>query len=299
MVKWLSVPMFWGLCCGGLVANETEGLAAKYPQDVGIGGDAAVLFHEDFEDGELGGAWDEINRRLVRGAADESDPLESETDIAIVRGRRSARVQLRQAGHEDVTLVKWLKPGHDELYMRYYVRYGADYGYHGHGGGGFMADAGKGGFKGAGKAPDGDKFFWATWEPIGPRQWDPPGALIFYAYWWKMNPDGRGNYWGNWFQPQPDQVPNRETWVCLEWRVKANTAGQDDGELDCWIDGQKCGEFRGINWRSSDALKVNKVTLSLWLEPEAYARSGGGTTRTVWYDDIVVATRYIGPKVER
>lgn len=121
MVKWLCVPMFWGLCCGGLVANETEGLAAKYPQDAGIGRDAAVLFHEDFE----------------------------------------------------------------------------------------------------------------------------------------------------------------------------------DGELDCWIDGQKCGEFRGINWRSSDALKVNKVTLSLWLEPAAYARSGGGTTRTVWYDDIVVATRYIGPKVDR
>lgn len=59
--------------------------------------------------------------------------------------------------------------------MRYYVRYGKDYGYHGHGGGGFMADAGKGGFRGAGKAPAGDRFFWATLEPIGPRDWDPPG----------------------------------------------------------------------------------------------------------------------------
>jgi hypothetical protein len=194
--------------------------------------------------------------------------------------------------------VKWLKPGHDELHMRYYVRYGKDYGYHGHGGGGFMADAGSGGFKGAGKAPDGDKHFWATLEPIGPREWDPPGALVFYAYWWKMKPDGRGNYWGNWFRPEPDQVPKRETWVCCEWRVKANTAGREDGELDCWIDGQKRGEFRKINWRSADTLRVNKVQLSLWLEPGAYARAGGGTTRTVWYDDVVVATRYIGPKTE-
>ena len=29
---------------------------------------------------------------------------------------------------EDVTFGKWLKPGHDELYMRYYVRYGNDFG---------------------------------------------------------------------------------------------------------------------------------------------------------------------------
>ena len=53
--------------------------------------------------------------------------------------------------------------------MRHYVRYGKDYGYHSHGGSGFVADAGKGKFKGAGEAPDGDKFFWATLEPIGPR----------------------------------------------------------------------------------------------------------------------------------
>ena len=31
---------------------------------------------------------------------------------------------------------------------------------------GFMADAEKGGFKAAGQAPHGDKFFWATLESI-------------------------------------------------------------------------------------------------------------------------------------
>ena len=275
------------------------GLAAKYPKDVGIGKDKAVLFHDDFEGEKVGAAWDEVVRRKVRGATDPTDPLSAEADKAIARGARSARAQLRKDGHEDATLVKRLKPGHDELFMRYYVRYGTDYGYHGHGGGGFVADAGKGGFKGAGKAPEGDKHFWATLEPIGPRGGaDPPGALTFYAYWRKMKPDGRGNHWGNWFEPRPARVPKRETWVCVEWRVKANAAGKDDGELDCWIDGKKCGEFRGINWRSDDALKVNKVQLSLWLEPDAYARAGGGTTRTVWYDDVVVATAYIGPKTE-
>lgn len=136
----------------GLSANvargQDKGLAAKYPKDVGIGRDKAVLFHDDFEDGKIGAAWDEVNRRKGRGATDDTEPVEAETDKAIVRGKRSAKVQLRKDGHEDVTFVKWLKPGHDELYMRHYVRYGKDYGYHGHGGSGFMADAGKGCFKG-------------------------------------------------------------------------------------------------------------------------------------------------------
>lgn len=284
---------------GTPVSGQETGLAAKYPNDVGISRDKAVLFHDDFEEGKLSGKWDEVSLRKGRQAKDAPEPVVGETNSAIARGKRSARVQLRKDGYEDVTFVKWLRPGHDELFMRYYVRYGNDYGYHGHGGGGFMADAGKGGFKGAGKAPDGDKFFWATLEPIGSPgrwPWDPPGALIFYAYWWKMKPDGRGNYWGNWFQPKPDQVPKRETWVCVEWRVRANTADKEDGELDCWIDGKKCGEFRNINWRSTNDLKVNKVQLSLWLESASYEKLGGGTSRTVWYDDVVVATKYIGPK---
>lgn len=280
----------------GTLPAQDRGLAAKYPGDAGIAKDEAVLFHDDFESGEIGSKWDDVKRRKVRGATDATDPFSVESDKSIVRGRRSAKVRLTKDGHEDATLSKWLKPGYDELHMRHYVRYGTDYGYHGHGGSGFMADAGKGGFKGAGKPPEGDKHFWATLEPIGPREWDPPGALIFYAYWWKMKPDGRGNHWGNWFQPKPDQVPRRETWTCVEWRVKANATGKDDGELDCWIDGTKRGEFRKINWRSTDELKINSVQLSLWLEPQSYARAGGGTTRTVWYDDIVVATKPIGPK---
>lgn len=276
-------------------AKAQASLAEKYPGDVGIDRDPAVLFHDNFESGDIGAKWDEVTRRKVRGASNDSEPLIVETDPSIARGTRSARVRLRQDGYEDLTLVKRFQAGFDELHMRYYVRYGKDYGYHGHGGGGFMADAGKGGFKGAGKAPEGDAFFWATLEPIGPREWEPPGALIFYAYWWKMKPDGRGNHWGNWFRPKPDQVPKRETWTCVEWRVKANVAGQENGELDCWIDGTKRGEFRDINWRSVDALKVNKVQLSLWLEAAGYARAGGGSSRTVWYDDVIVATSHIGP----
>lgn len=70
-----------------LLANtgyaQNKGLAAKYPKDVGIGREKAVLFHDDFEDGKIGAAWDEVNWRKGRGATDATEPVEAETDKAI------------------------------------------------------------------------------------------------------------------------------------------------------------------------------------------------------------------------
>lgn len=227
LILFVVAPLEGASVLGNLAA---PGLAEKYPGDIGIEHDPAVLFHEDFEKDPIGTHWDEVKTR----GKSSTPAVQEEHDAPIARGNRSARAQLNKAGQEDVTLVKRLRPGHDELFMRHYVRYGKDYGYHGHGGSGFMADAGKGSFKGAGKAPDGDRFFWATLEPIGGRNrdWKPPGALIFYAYWWQMKPDGRGNHWGNWFEPKPAQIPAIETWLCVEWHVKVNTPERDDGELD-------------------------------------------------------------------
>ncbi len=288
------------VACAGDQAVPPEavgGISARYPGDEGISKDPAVLFHDDFEADPPGSRWDQVGTR----GASETPAVQAETSPAFVRGSRSARAVLSRGGLNDITLCKRLTPGQDEVYMRHYVRYGRDYGYHGHGGSGFCASSrpegfGPGGH--AGRAPKGDAFFWGTLEPIGSNgRWKPPGALIFYAYWWKMKPDGRGKHWGNWFRPETDQVPALETWICVEWRLKVNTPGREDGELDCWIDGIKRGEFRGINWRSAESLKLNQVWLSLWLEEGSYEKAGGGATRTVWYDDVVVATKYIGPKV--
>ena len=296
----------WAFCAcaapilaGGALADDTKvvpGLAAKYPGDIGIAKDPAVLFHDDFEMDAPGKRWDEVKTR----GKSATPAVQEETAKDIARGSRSARVMLEKEGFSDISLYQKLEPALDQVFMRHYIRYGRDYGFHGHGGSGFMADAGKGAFKGAGKAPDGDKFFWATLEPIGGRgRWEAPGALIFYAYWWKMKPDGRGNHWGNWFEPKPVQIPALEAWLCVEWRVKINTPEREDGELDCWIDGVQRGRFRNINWRQAESLKLNKVWLTLWLEADSYAESGGGTTRTVWYDDVVVANQYIGPMAKK
>lgn len=285
------------LLAGAQEKSET-GLAARYPGDEGVGKDPAVLFHDDFESGAPGGRWDQLQ---TKGKV-ELPAVEAEKDPAIARGAVSARATLRKGGAGDIGFLKRLTPGRDEVFMRHYVRYGRDYGFHSHGGSGFCASSqpqgfGPGGH--AGRAPEGDRYFWSTFEPIGRATPDqPPGALIFYSYWWRMKPDGKGNHWGNWFRPETDVIPPLEKWICIEWRVKANTPGREDGELDGWVDGVKRGSFRGINWRSAESLKVNQVSLSQWLEERGY-EAGGATTRTVWYDDVIVATKYIGPKKAR
>lgn len=55
MSRLLSVLslILWAISVG---YGQDTGLAAKYPSDVGIGRDPAVLFHDDFEVGRIGGA---------------------------------------------------------------------------------------------------------------------------------------------------------------------------------------------------------------------------------------------------
>ena len=63
--------------------------------------------------------------------------------------------------------------------------------------------------------------------------------------------------------------------------------------------GSFSGEFTGIRWRTDLDLKVN----CLWLEHYGYD-SGDPTKQywkehqTVWFDDVVVVTSYIGPRVD-
>jgi len=54
-------------------------------------------------------------------------------------------------------------------------------------------------------------------------------------------------------------------------------------------------EMNEAIYRGKRSARVQRL---LWLEPAGYSRACGGTTRTVWYDDVVVAIQYIGQKVD-
>jgi hypothetical protein len=267
---------------------EGAGIAAEYPGDEGIERDPRVLFVEDFETGtvkEIGARWGEVS------LAENMDLPADLHDAS--PGLRSLRIA--RNGH----LYTHTK-GVDTLHARFYVKFHPKTGYIHH----FVHLAAdrtptpwpKGG---AGKRPAGDLGFSSGIEPWG--QWGKspaPGVWHFYSYWHEMKGDGRGNYWGNFFDAPQDPIqPGR--WTCVEARLKANSSPEAaDGEQAFWLDGKLAGDFRGIRWRTTDQLKLNTFwLLYYWTEQAARHNQDKDPDRVyeVWFDDIVLATEYVGP----
>ena len=51
------------------------------------------------------------------------------------------------------------------------------------------------------------------------------------------------------------------------------------------------GDFDGIEWRTAEDLKIN----AFWLMSYITDRWTKHPVNRVWFDDVVVATEYIGP----
>jgi len=120
-------------------------------------------------------------------------------------------------------------------------------------------------------------------------------------------------YFGNIFISDPPVQIVREEWLCIEQMIKCNIPVYSrNGEQAFWINGElilHLGEgfpkgswnwnqfhldpegdaFEGFQWRKDEDLNINY----LWLQ--YYMQEGDrGQRDTCWFDDIVVATEYIG-----
>jgi hypothetical protein len=81
-------------------------------------------------------------------------------------------------------------------------------------------------------------------------------------------------------------------WYEYEIMLKANTAGERDGRVILWLDGEVIADFQNLRFRDTDELTMNRVGLSL------HAGTDQGPDTYKWYDNGVSATSYIGPMVE-
>jgi len=263
---------------------QQRGLASLYPGDEGIEQDPRVLFVDDFETGnvdEIGARWGNITQR---------ENIDLTADVAANSpGNRS--IHIARNGH----LFTHTK-GVDTMYARFYVKFHEKTGYIHH----FVhlvADRTptpwpKGG---AGETPPGDAKFSTGIEPTGRwGKFPPPGVWNFYTYWHEMK-----TKWGSVYDGK--QVPIEPgRWYCVEAMLKANSSPEKaDGEQAFWVDGELYGRFPGFRWRTTDQLKIN----SFWLlfyntdQPAQHNKDPKPESRVmeVWFDDVVIATEYVGP----
>ena len=297
LTAWLLIPRAGLMAASERFVNlapqsklpHGAGFAGRFKADSGISAHPAVIFADDFEAGELGARWDEKGR--TKGKALSIAPTGNE-----ICGKQCLRVEARLGENTGDGLTKWFEPV-PQVFVRFYVKFdhGCDYMHH------FVTlRANKGlrggdkwsGFGGAGLRPAGDDRFSTALEPWGNwGRWPAPGKWNFYSYWHEMQVSPDGKYWGNSFQVEPQDVIQKDRWICAEFMLKENTPAQPDGEQAFWINGRLLGHWRGINWRKTPTLQANALTLESYVTD----RWTKNPTNIVFFDNLVIAREYIGP----
>jgi hypothetical protein len=317
------------MCCLAGVSEGAEPIATKYPGDVGIERDPRVVFSENFEADTLDPVWQRWDT-----VSDREGMTLSNDQPQGSRGKRSLVMErLKGSGAQLYRRLKdksggW---GYNQLFARYYVKFDPDCGEIHHFGtciGGNNPPTPWPSVS-AGQPTDGAKSFWSGIEPFG-RSW----VWDYYTYWCEMRGSPpRGQTWGNLFICEPSLKVEKGRWICVEHMIKLNDPGESNGEQALWIDGKpvshlgkgfpkglwtydnftpgKGGDgvcwnrgeggpeyfrvpeggapFEGFRWRTVEDLKINFVWLYI------YTKQPAGHRIKVWFDDVVVATEYIGP----
>lgn len=285
----------------GPLPEGNTGIAAKYANDAGIGGDPAVLFFDDFESysgaSGLTARWNEVyHSQNVRIATESGN---------FYAGSKALEFKVDQTGSEvSNTAVKYLSPTRDLLFLRYYAKFDSAFNVMGssHNGSTISAKYCCPGVKANGY----NKFFVsleAGRESSGTAN---PGKMNIYIYY----PDQR-DIWGDHFYAtgtvtpyssmaydfgpefvsRPDFVPQLGRWYSYEVMVKANTPGLKDGRIAFWIDGKLAADFQNIRVRETTDLKIDRFSVDL------HVKSNTLGVAKKYYDNVVAATSYIGPRV--
>lgn len=281
------------------------GIAADHPGDVGIANAAGVVFADDFETASspngLRDKWDVVwNEATLRIATEPAN---------VNAGKQAVEMTFPQtAGAVGNGLMKQLVEERDILFLRFYTKFDKDLDITGagsfHNGGSISAHYHVDGTSTPGVPANGTNKFLVSYEATvwsGP----PPGHLMAYVY----HPEQRDDYGdiffptgevmpntslpGNFgldFVPRPNVAPELDRWLCFEMMVKANTPGQRDGRVGLWLDGKLIADFPNLRFRDVASLKIDFLNIGGYINPNAVRDN------RLWFDDVVAATSYIGPR---
>lgn len=284
--------------------SGNTGIASRFVGDANINTDSAVLFSDGFESytstsqltssGNWSAHYQASNTSITNSAAN------------VFSGTRALQFQLPATSSEIANAVtKNLSSTHDTVFVRVYQKFETGFAVPQGGHNGIRISAGN--YPGPGIVPNGSNFFVAVLQNVPYYSEPTPGYTASYTYhpeqrsqWGDLfYPDGKilpydknpGNF-GPDFVPRPNFIPEHNRWYCLEFMMQANTPGQRDGRLAAWIDGALIADWQNLRFRDTSGVKINHVELEL------HGQSNPTLTRK-WYDNVVIATSYIGPMAKQ
>jgi len=306
-----------------------SGIASSYPGDAGIADDPSVVFAESFEGlsepQELRNRWESVrHEELISFPADV--PRGS-------AGKQSFLTSHVGGESNGADLYTRLLPGYDKLHFRFYTKFDPDcnpiHHYAGIGGHNPSTDGPRGG---AGTRPRGDDRLSCGVEPHGKNwTWD---YYAYWMGMGGSPPEGK-TWGNSFIHNNSLKVTRGEWISCeLMIKLNEDMEGHD-GEMALWIDGKlvshvgpgfpkglwtydkfapgRGGEngirfddelgkgvtypvpegglpFEGFRWRKDPALQLNYIWMQVYI-----TTAPKGHLSKIYYDDVVVATEYIGP----
>jgi hypothetical protein len=256
-----------------------DGIASRYPNDVGIENDPDVLLYDSFESytspSQLTQNWDNVGGTAHMRIATEVGNF--------FAGHKGLEMQT-PIGGGGPQILKHLSPKQPVLFVRAYEKWASNWD---------VIGAAHNGIRMSGEyagpcspAPrDGTGFFLFLLQNgmlnrVGERQ---PGYSEIYAYW----PYQHGDCGDHWL-PAVHFTPIRGVWYCNELMVKLNTVGSNNGEVAFWINGQLVGRWSNLFIRGRDSLLIDTALLNIFDQKTS-------TVNKKYYDEVVIATSYIGP----
>jgi hypothetical protein len=268
-----------------------DGIAAAYPGDRGLARHPKVLLVADFESPRWLDDWSRMGsastaERVERERGNGFEPLSGAAlKVTVPRGKKLGidllyRFADKTGGEPE------------EMYFRYHMRLGDNWRPTVAGKmPGFAGTYGKAGW--GGRMSDGTDGWSARGRydiagPVDGRVY-PLGSYVYHAGMSKKYGDG----WG--WNLGPTGVVVRNRWYSVEQYTKLNTPGKDDGVLRAWLDGVLVFERTDLNIRESPELRIETV----WFNVYHGGTKAAQEDLSLYIDNVVIASEYIGPMRER
>lgn len=292
--------------------SGNSGIASKYPGDANIKSDPAVLFADDFESYTSLSGNAMANQLFSHGWTNLYQQNQTIIDTAqAYKGTKALRFSVPGGGVNLANAIEHaISPKVDKVFIRAYTRFAFASAITGSEHNGIVVTAN---YLGSGIAANGTNHFYVgmqnSQEGYSAGAATPGWTDTYIYYPGSRNCDTPTVCWGDHFYPngtvdpltltpfdwgpsfvsRPQFTPKQNQWYSYELMVQANTPGLKDGRIAEWIDGNLIADYQNLRLRDVNTLKIDRVELDLYMQ------SSPTNVSYKWYDNMVLATSYIGP----